>query len=478
MRRLCSLAAHTLSAAAHAASARAMPASMMPGPRLPQAHVALRGWQSGGHAAAAMESSCRLCHQPDVRRWLARNSRQQRSSHPAGSSERRQQCVTQAARDQRQQQHAQLRPTCQALRPSRSGQPAPWHMLAHQGGPWQRSCSGRSAAAADGIPAEASDAPGQQEVQQQKPRLSPAEDAALAGTLTLDSSIDESIDAAASQATDGSLAAGSGNQSSSHIEADPSLGLARRRDSLRRSLRYSRSTRTTLAHSHVTQSMLLGWSVKVRLQTAYASVTTQSLASPRVCCSGDLERCRHAQPLLAQLAGALLLPHGKCAVTSVRTAVQRTAQPAAELEQGGRLIQLWWPHQPGGYKIGHFCISCKKICFSLCGAWLQFLEVSERVLLGCRHSGAPSRRTTPCSSTTRELAPPSDTFLHACPLCCGARGVSTFAGLHWGQVSRAEDPQLATSLLQGGPPAEDCRRGHLRNMGGSSAGDCICTDLG
>jgi hypothetical protein len=220
---------------------------MMPAPPLPRPHGSLRQLQSGGHAAAAMDSPCMLHRQSEVRRRLAWDSRQQLPTRFTGSSQRRQHCVTQAAHDQRQRQHAQLRPPRQAPRPSKSHHPAPWHLLAHQRSPWQRACSGRSAAAAaDGIPAEASDAPGQQEAQAQQPRLSPAEDAALAGTLTLDSSIDDSVDVFASHSADGS-----------RPEADPSLGLAKRRDSLRRSLRYLCFTCTMLTHSHATQSMLV-----------------------------------------------------------------------------------------------------------------------------------------------------------------------------------------------------------------------------
>lgn len=262
MRRLCSLAANTVSAAAHAASARAMPASMMPAPRLPQVHSSLGRVQSGGHAAAAMESSCRLFHQPDVRRRLARESRQPLSSRLAGSSQHRQHCIAQAACNQRQRQHTQLRTPCQALRPSKTCQPAPWHLLTPERSPWQRACSGRPAAAADGIPAEASDTSEQQAAQRQQPRLNPAEDAALAGTLTLDSSIDESIDAAASQDTVGS-------HGSSRPEADPTLGLAKRRDSLRRSLRYLNFTGPVLAHPHAIHS-ILKYKTKFQPQTAYA----------------------------------------------------------------------------------------------------------------------------------------------------------------------------------------------------------------
>ena len=281
MRRLCSLAATNLSAAAHAASARAMPASMMPATRLPQAHGSLRRLQGSGHAAAAMDTSCRLYCQPDVRWRFARDSRQQPSARFAERSQNRQHCVGQAACNQRQ--HGQLCPPRHAVHPSKPYQPAPWHLCAHQRSPWQQACSGRAAAAAaaaNGLPAEASDTPGQLEAQRQQPHLTPAEDAALAGTLTLDSSIDESVDVAASHSADGSPAAGS--DSSSRPEADPSLGLAKRRASLRRSLRYL--CFTSACGFHPCSVAVFTFKPKLHLR----QLPPSHLPSQE-CCSGSLE---------------------------------------------------------------------------------------------------------------------------------------------------------------------------------------------
>jgi hypothetical protein len=176
---------------------------------------------------------------------------------------------------------------------------------------------------------------------------------------------------------------------------------------------------------------------------------------------------------------------GSCSrLTFVCELLQRTAEPATERRQGGRLLQLRWPHQPGGYRKTSPLTGCPDTTTTWsvisCGnTWLRFSEVSKYVMLGCRHCGAPSRHTTPCSSTTRELAPPLVMLLHACTLCCiAARNGGPVCVAPAVAGVRGGEPQHAVVSLQGGPPAEDCWRGYVCHMGCPSAGGCIRTDLG
>ena len=97
-------------------------------------------------------------------------------------------------------------------------------------------------------------------------------------------------------------------------------------------------------------SPMLGCSVHVQTKIAPAPITTQSLASPRVLlwslgsATGMHSPHWHSSP-------ARRCHMAMCSMTFIRIAVQCTAEPAAELEQGGRLVQLWRPNQPGECQI-------------------------------------------------------------------------------------------------------------------------------